>query len=102
MNLSRRAFVGGGLVALMAPAIIRTPGLLMPIKPFSFPVAQAWLKTQIEESLQKDLVRGEKFLLPIANGDMIEMIARNIYMPWTLATMKESSASLCATAPSGN
>lgn len=31
--LRRRGFLGGMLAALAAPAIIRTPGLLMPVKP---------------------------------------------------------------------
>ena len=31
--MKRRSFLGGLIVALAAPAIIRTPGLLMPIKP---------------------------------------------------------------------
>lgn len=30
--MNRRGFLGGMLVGLAAPAIIRTPGLLMPIK----------------------------------------------------------------------
>ena len=30
---TRRGFLGGLLVALAAPAIVRTPGLLMPVKP---------------------------------------------------------------------
>lgn len=33
MILSRRKFFGGLALAAVAPAIIRTPGLLMPIKP---------------------------------------------------------------------
>ena len=33
MSLSRRGFFGGVLATLAAPAIIRTPGLLMPVKP---------------------------------------------------------------------
>jgi hypothetical protein len=30
--LARRAFLQGGLIALAAPAIIRTPGLIMPLR----------------------------------------------------------------------
>lgn len=33
MNLSRRGFLGSIIAAAVAPAIIRTPGLIMPIKP---------------------------------------------------------------------
>ncbi len=32
MSLSRRAMFGGLALAIAAPAVIRTPGLLMPIK----------------------------------------------------------------------
>ena len=31
--MRRRSFLGGLIVALAAPAIIRTPGLLMPVRP---------------------------------------------------------------------
>jgi hypothetical protein len=31
--VNRRGFLGGLLVALAAPVVIRTPGLLMPVKP---------------------------------------------------------------------
>lgn len=31
--MNRRGFLGGLLTALAAPAIIRTPGLLMPVRP---------------------------------------------------------------------
>lgn len=34
--IRRRAAVTGSLAALFAPAIIRTPGLLMPVKAFQF------------------------------------------------------------------
>lgn len=37
MALSRRGLLGGLLVALAAPAIIRTPGLLMPVTPWRIP-----------------------------------------------------------------
>lgn len=37
MALSRRGLLGGLLVALAAPAIIRTPGLLMPVTPRRIP-----------------------------------------------------------------
>lgn len=33
MSLSRRGFLGAALAAAVAPAIIRTPGILMPIRP---------------------------------------------------------------------
>ena len=33
MTISRRGFLGSIIAAACAPAIIRTPGLLMPIKP---------------------------------------------------------------------
>lgn len=33
MNLNRRGFLRGVVAAAVAPAIIRTPGLIMPIKP---------------------------------------------------------------------
>lgn len=33
MNLSRRGFLGGIIATATAPAIIRTAGLIMPIKP---------------------------------------------------------------------
>lgn len=36
--LNRRSFVSGLLVALAAPAIVRTPGLLMPVKPLVVPM----------------------------------------------------------------
>jgi hypothetical protein len=31
--MNRRGFIGGLITALAAPAIIRTPGLLMPVRP---------------------------------------------------------------------
>jgi hypothetical protein len=37
MNLSRRGLLGGLVAALAAPAIIRTPGLLMPVKRIMLP-----------------------------------------------------------------
>lgn len=36
--MNRRGFLGGMLAALAAPAIIRTPGLLMPVSIFALPV----------------------------------------------------------------
>ena len=33
-GLSRRGMIGGLAAVIAAPAVIRTPGLLMPIKPF--------------------------------------------------------------------
>lgn len=36
--MNRRGFLGGLLAAAVAPAIIRTPGLIMPIKPALVPV----------------------------------------------------------------
>lgn len=39
--LKRRTLFGGMLAALAAPAIIRTPGLLMPVKPIPLP-AMSW------------------------------------------------------------
>lgn len=34
MELSRRGFIGG-LIAVAAPAVITTPGLLMPVRPLT-------------------------------------------------------------------
>jgi len=34
--LARRGFIAGLAAALCAPAVIRTPGLLMPVKPLVF------------------------------------------------------------------
>ena len=33
MNISRRGFLLGAAAVVAAPAIVRTPGLIMPIKP---------------------------------------------------------------------
>jgi hypothetical protein len=38
--IGRRGFLGGLVVALAAPAIIRTPGLLMPVRATIFKAAQ--------------------------------------------------------------
>jgi hypothetical protein len=40
MNLSRRSLIGGIIAAAVAPAIIRTPGLIMPIKPALVPAPE--------------------------------------------------------------
>lgn len=37
MNLSRRSFFTGLVAAIVAPAVIRTPGLLMPVKSLIVP-----------------------------------------------------------------
>jgi hypothetical protein len=42
MELSRRNFLGTGLASLAAPAIIRTPGLIMPIRPLLVPAQVNW------------------------------------------------------------
>jgi hypothetical protein len=45
MRLSRRGLFGG-LAALAAPAIIRTPGLLMPIKRLATNDPSVWILTR--------------------------------------------------------
>ncbi len=40
MTLNRRTFLTGALAALAAPAIIRTPGLLMPVRPLRLAAVQ--------------------------------------------------------------
>jgi hypothetical protein len=40
LALSRRSIFGGFLAVIAAPAIIRTPGLLMPIRPVKPPLPQ--------------------------------------------------------------
>ena len=43
MSLSRRSFfVGLGASVLAAPAVIRIPGLLMPVSPVPVPVTGSW------------------------------------------------------------
>jgi hypothetical protein len=55
MPLSRRQLFGG-LAALAAPAIIRTPGLLMPIHAHSFPRVVVWIDSGISWRRILDLV----------------------------------------------
>jgi hypothetical protein len=43
--MNRRGFLGGLLVSLAAPAIIRTPGLLMPVRKFRFSTEQKFSLT---------------------------------------------------------
>lgn len=40
--MNRRGFLAGMLAAACAPAIIRTPGLLMPVKPALVPSSTSW------------------------------------------------------------
>lgn len=65
--MNRRGFLGGLLAAAVAPAIIRTPGLIMPIKPALVPVrCSMMLRTN-----------GGSFI-PVEprNGSLIEGMAR--------------------------
>ena len=52
MTPSRRTLLGGLLATLAAPAIIRTPGLLMPVRsitPVADAIERAWLRGETLE-----------------------------------------------------
>lgn len=61
--LTRRSLV---VCALAAPAIIRTPGLLMPIKPYrmfqNVDEAREWLEVQISDSLQRAVSKDDDII----------------------------------------
>ncbi len=50
MTLNRRTFLTGALAALAAPAVIRTPGLLMPVR--------RWNLTPVADELERRLNAG--------------------------------------------
>ena len=54
--MKRRNFLVASVTALVAPAIIRTPGLLMPVKttPGDYKEATAWL---INDTIHEELYR---------------------------------------------
>ena len=73
--LSRRGFFGGLIATLAAPAIIRTPGLLMAVKPlppfgFSFSTRDLTLVIEAFE---------ERYLRPTAQKLADQLIEPTIY-----------------------
>jgi hypothetical protein len=66
--IGRRALFGG-LIALAAPAIIRTPGLLMPVKPPPLSVDKIWRAPD-----ENELLRAWKTLDELAKRHAIQPI----------------------------
>ena len=76
MMLARRGFLGGLGALLAAPAIIRTPGLLMPVKPV-LPLGLT-LEQYANEILAPAIDAGVRY-----NGLLtIEMISRETLQLW--------------------
>ncbi|TXH08099.1 MAG: hypothetical protein E6R03_18520 [Hyphomicrobiaceae bacterium] len=74
--MKRRGFLGGLLAAAVAPAIIRTPGLIMPIKPV-LGLKPAW-------DLELMDAFGRRIKIPRSEDLLREMVAathQNIHMP---------------------
>lgn len=72
MSFSRRALFGGLVAIIAAPAIIRTPGLLMPIKPLYPSSDFLWL----EHATGRERV-------PL-DGDLFNDMARAMFRPKVL------------------
>jgi hypothetical protein len=80
---SRRGFLTGLGVVLAAPFIVRTPGLLMPIKPLlsgSDVYSQIGLHG-VDFILDTDGGLDYRFLLPHIK---VTGYLQNLYMPWAL------------------
>ena len=75
MALSRRGLLGGMLAALAAPAIIRTPGLLMPVRPL---VRGHWSGEFLTSDSAWFLVTDADLRLPMVAKP--EIIARNVLL----------------------
>lgn len=79
MAVSRRSFISSLGIILCAPSIIRTPGLLMPVKRVIVPVTSLWsinnLKGYMYSLELSDILRTEISPLAefraIANADVL-------------------------------
>lgn len=58
--LHRRTLLGGLLTALATPAIVRTPGLLMPVRPLRGLVGPNW-RDYVEEAFRASRADGDIF-----------------------------------------
>ena len=83
-GLRRRGFLTSLGVLLAAPCLVRTPGLLMPIKPL---LSGSDIYSQIslhgvDFILDTGDILDYRFLLPLTK---VGRYAQNLYMPWAVA-----------------
>ena len=83
-GLRRRGFLTCLGVLLAAPHIVRTPGLLMPIKPLlsGNDVYSQITLHGVDFILDTDDGLDYRFLLPLTK---VTLHIQNLYMPWALA-----------------
>ena len=74
MTLNRRTFLTGALAALAAPAVIRTPGLLMPVRRlYRTPVADRMERIlNAGGTLCGEMLRPERSVNLVSNGGTLK------------------------------
>jgi hypothetical protein len=76
MSISRRGFLGGIVAALAAPAIIRTPGLLMPVKrALIVEPDSAWVQAEFRSRLGNGVIGACEI------GDELRAITMRAFVP---------------------
>lgn len=102
-DLSRRGFLGAILAAAVAPAIIRTPGLIMPVKPILDlrPMNPDYLDglDRLQRALCEPILVRAEHLLPPYSGPVIARLdppPRPFRHPDLVALLDEARAKLIA------
>lgn len=75
-DITRRSFIGGVIAAMAAPAIIRTSGLVMPIKPLWMP--EKTIVMQDEDAFLGILKPGENWDHAIARLRVVKRPLRDV------------------------
>lgn len=83
MSLSRRAMFGG-LITLAAPAIIRTPGLLMAIGPHRSYLMRLW--DEFESSMEQDFGPIPPFMTTFIDPKLIDILCKQADTNWPMRT----------------